>query len=218
MTRLQESLGDDAFDESTLLPREVQLPCAASEESQGLSKCTLIAFRHVLPIHTGIISRHCEFTPLNFFKMRQLTYDNSPDHLEFSHMVHRDLSSTVHDATAIRYSSTSPQTGSGLFGGAAKLKNRLLGRSQRRAELPVLTKSQEALASNPAFAYNQFDGISFETIRKMSSGTSATTPKELEGDGPKSLNQHHVFGCIMVSQEVSINVQEVCFTRSLFSM
>lgn len=216
LANLRESLADPTFDEATLLPRDVQLPCRSPGAGRGLSKCTLIAFRLVLPIHTNVDCHHYEFTPLNFFKMRQLTYDNSPHHLEFSHMVHRDMSSGLHDGPTRRYSSVAPYGGHSSRGSTSKFKDRVLGRnSGKRIGRPFFNKSQEELASNPAFSYNQADDISFESIRKMSSGTCASSPKELEGEAAKSPSSHHVFGGIMVSQEVSINVQEVFTPQSL---
>lgn len=206
ISKLRDFLGDEAFDEATLLPKEVQLPCAAATTGKSISKCTLIAFQLVLPIHSTVLSAQCEFTPLNFFKMRQLTYEGSSHHVEFSHMVHRDMSSAVHEVSSRRFSTT-PQVGSKYFSRAVdKVRDNIGHRRHGTASSLSPTKSQEQLskvASHPSSIYNGDDG-SFDDSRKLSSASYSTKNKE-EGQG----KQFHVFGGIMVSQEVSINVQEV---------
>lgn len=222
ISSLRDFLGDEAFDDATLLPKEVQLPCSAPADGKSLSKCTLIAFQLVMPIHASVLSAQCEFTPLNFFKMRQLTYEGSSHHVEFSHMVHRDLSSTVHDVSSRRYSNT-PQVPSKYFSRAVgKVKNTLPGH-RRHGTTSTLspTKSQEQLskvASHPNSLYNGYDG-SFEDSRKLSSASQLSTAKDLSSTQYKEQSkQFHVFGGIMVSQEVSINVQEVCSHKSLSTL
>ncbi|KAK8920355.1 Signaling protein YkoW [Metarhizium anisopliae] len=212
ISALRDLLGDEAFDEATLLPKEVQLPCTRTVGSKSLSKCTLIAFQLVLPIHAVVHSDTCEFTPLNFFKLRQLTYEGSSHDIEFSHMVHRDMSSTAHDMSSSQFSAAP------LAGGGSGYFSRALGRfrhnmpGQRRAATvtPLApTKSQEQLskvASHPSSLYNGDDG-SFDESLKLSSPGHLPAAKDVSKNKSHD-KQFHVFGGIMVSQEVSINVHE----------
>lgn len=217
VSSLRDSLGDETFDSATLLPKVVQLPCATSTaQGKFLSKCILIAFQLVLPIHATVLSPDCEFTPLNFFKMRQLTYEGSSHNTEFSHMVHRDMSSTVHEL------SSPPRR----FSGAAQVNNKLFSRAvgkvrdnlpghKRRATALVLTptRSQEQLSksvSHPSSIYNGDDG-SFDFARKLSSASQSHSGKDSHKDQGTKL---HVLGGIMVSQEVSINVQDVSDSKA----
>lgn len=212
VSSLRDSLGDETFDSATLLPKVVQLPCAPSSTTgKSLSKCTLIAFQLVLPIHATLLSTDCEFTPLNLFKMRQLTYEGSSYNIEFSHMVHRDMSSTVHELPSPprRYSAVS-QVNNKLFSRAVgKVRDNLPGHKRRATALVLMpTRSQEQLSksvSHPSSIYNGDDG-SFYDARKLSSASRSHRGRDSQtGQGKR----FHIFGGIMVSQEVSINVHDV---------
>ncbi|KAL7916595.1 putative MHYT domain signaling protein [Trichoderma velutinum] len=211
VSSLRNSLGDETFDSATLLPKVVQLPCAPPT-TPGISftKCILIAFQLVLPIHATVLSHDCEFTPLNFFKMRQLTYEGSSHNVEFSHMVHRDMSSTVHELSAPpRRYSVAAQVNNKYFSRAVdKVRDNLPGHKRRATVVSLSpTRSQEQLSkavSHPSSIYNGDDG-SFDDARKLSSVSQPHSGKDSHKDQGKKL---HVFGGIMVSQEVSINVQD----------
>ncbi|KAM0255438.1 hypothetical protein ACHAQJ_005738 [Trichoderma viride] len=207
VSSLRDSLGDETFDHATLLSKEVQLPCAPFTSGKSLSKCTLIAFQLVLPIHATVLSPDCEFTPLNFFKMRQLTYSGSSHNIEFSHMVHRDMSSTTHELPSRRYSAATQVNNKYFSRAVGKVRDNLPG-NRRRAAASALppTRSQERLskvASHPSSLYNGDDG-SFDDARKLSSTSQLYAIKDSHKDQGKKL---HVFGGIMVSQEVSIQTQ-----------
>ncbi|UKZ53221.1 hypothetical protein TrVGV298_007013 [Trichoderma virens] len=208
VSSLRDSLGDETFDDATLLSKEVKLPCAPSTPGISLSKCTLIAFQLVLPIHATVLSPDCEFTPLNFFKMRQLTYGGSSHNIEFSHMVHRDISSTAHELSSRRYSAATQVNKKYFSLTVGKVRDNLPGNRRRAAAISLPpTRSQERLskvASHPSSLYNG-DGGSFDDTRKLSSTSQLYAVKDSHKDQGKKL---HVFGGIMVSQEVSINVQD----------
>ncbi|KAG6015181.1 hypothetical protein E4U54_004033 [Claviceps lovelessii] len=272
ISTLRDFLGDEAFDQATLLPKEVELPCrgqpkSGSGSSDGesesekpfLSKCNLIAFQLVLPIHASPLAPQCEFTPLAFFKMRQLTYEGSSHHVDFSHMVHRDVASALHGATTRQAAITGPQsqmpsqmplqmpsqsqlqshvqsqappTRSARFPSLSHaveaVREKVSDRRRhhhrrRRTSCPSLpsTRSQEQLskvASSRSSLYRGADGSScFEDdveTRTSSAASHSSALKEIvtsKVHKPRSSmgdSQFHAFGGIMVSQEVSINVQE----------
>ncbi|KAL7919863.1 hypothetical protein ACQKWADRAFT_300267 [Trichoderma austrokoningii] len=208
VSSLRDSLGDETFDDATLLSKEVKLPCAPFTSGKSLSKCTLIAFQLFLPIHATVRSPDCEFMPLSFFKMRQLLYNGSAHNIEFSHMVHRDISSTAHGLSS-RRDSASTQVNNKYFSRAVdKVRDNLPGNKRRVAAISLLpTKSQEGLskvASHPSSLYNGDDG-SFDETRKLSSTSQFYALKDSHKHQDKKI---HVYGGIMVSQEVSINIQD----------
>ncbi|PTB39435.1 uncharacterized protein TrAFT101_007779 [Trichoderma asperellum] len=208
VSSLRNSLGDEIFNEATLLSKEVKLPCAPSTQGKSLSKCTLIAFKLFLPIHATVLSPDCEFTPLNFFKMRQLIYDGSSHNIEFSHMVHRDISSTTHQLSPRQYSAATQMNNKYFSRAVGKVRDNLPGNERRAAAISLPpTRSQERLskvASHPSSLYNGDDG-SFDDTRKLSSTSQLYAGKDSHRDQDKKL---HIYGGIMVSKEVSINVQD----------
>ncbi|UNI22216.1 hypothetical protein JDV02_008125 [Purpureocillium takamizusanense] len=213
ISALRQSL-DSRFDEATLLPREVQVPCFTCEEVPRPSTSTLIAFRIVLPIHATVESAQCEFTPLNFFKLRQLTYEGSPHHVEFSHMVHRDMSYVPQGDTARRQSTTTrgaDKPKSSFSRAVDSVSHALPGRRRggtHSSRLPS-TRSQEELSrvtSHPSSVFHARDDSSFEDGHKLGSMSASSGVEELA-----ELQQHsakQMFGGIMVSQEIMVDVQE----------
>ncbi|GJN72378.1 hypothetical protein PLICBS_006451 [Purpureocillium lilacinum] len=214
ISALRQGLDDARFDEATLLPREVQVPCFTREETPRPSTCTLIAFRIVLPIHATVESTQCEFTPLNFFKLRQLTYEGSPHHVEFSHMVHRDMSYVPPEDSARRASTATRgahKPKSSFSRAVDSMSHALPGRRRggtHSSRLPS-TRSQEELSrvpSHPSSVFHARDDSSFEDGHKLGSMSASSGVEELG-----ELQQHstkQLFGGIMVSQEIMVDVQE----------
>ncbi|KAJ6437096.1 MHYT domain signaling protein [Purpureocillium lavendulum] len=212
ISALRQSL-DAKFEEATLLPRSVLVPYGTREEAPQASTCTLVAFQLLLPIHATVQSTKCEFTPLNFFKLRQLLYDGSPHHLEFSHSVHRDLPYDPQQDTG-----TSPNI---IGRGTHKIKSSLaqavhvigqaLPVSVRKGTQPpwqTSMRSQEQLApvaSNPRSVCHARDDGSFEYEHTPSVIGSLTE----EQTGDRDLHHHRTkqpFGGIMISQEITIDI------------
>ena len=82
------------FDEATLSPRTVKVPCRPRPESTAVEECTMIVLHSVVPIHYSLSSLHgpgCEFIPLSFFKVHQMAQENSPYHAAFSQHLYREL-------------------------------------------------------------------------------------------------------------------------------
>ncbi|KYK58808.1 MHYT domain signaling protein [Drechmeria coniospora] len=212
MASLGEFIDDAAFDEATLLPREVQVPCVGGADKARLSTCTLVALRLVLPIHATVRSPRCEFSPLSFFKVRQLVYEGSSRHLEFSHTVHRDMSSVMHGVPARPPSKRSPPARRPFTRALNTFGHALPGLLSPRAStrLPS-TRSQEELsraASSHGSDFQAADDASFEDGHKLRSMSVASTSEE-DAKGSPQRRPNPLFGGIMVSQEVKVDVQEV---------
>ncbi|QUC16809.1 uncharacterized protein UV8b_01050 [Ustilaginoidea virens] len=215
---LKSFLGDECFNEATLLPNNVQLPCSrinTTSDLKSASRCTLMAFQLVLPIHASLTASQCEFTALSLFKMRQVTYESSSDIVEFSHMVHRDMSSTALPEVAVvppRFSLNLPSSSPYL----TKTIDRV--RSHRRHKTdPYLdtSKSQEGLsrtASSRLSSLCHGDEASIEDACKPPALSPGLNPDDQNGTSNDAAHsppmQLHVYGGIMVSKQVSINFQE----------
>ncbi|KJZ74253.1 hypothetical protein HIM_06259 [Hirsutella minnesotensis 3608] len=216
---LRSSLGNLAFSDATLMSQVVHAPCTTREENPRLSTCSLISFRMILPIHSVARLPQCEFVPLSFFRVQQQVYAESPYHLEFAHMVHRDLSSLLHNIP----SSTPPKTPQrSSTRRSPGWINRL--RSERSpskvVSLQLSARSQERLSTgtfNPMSPYPQSDSMSFDDCRKPQFGNIAPSPMGhvscMRAPSPvnsSSINQDkQLFGGIMVSQQIMVDVQEL---------
>jgi NO-binding membrane sensor protein with MHYT domain len=95
---LRAWIDDPIFDEAMLTSRVVQVPCRTVAGSSSASTCTMVTLRMVIPIHVNVQSPRCEFVPLNFFKVHQLVYKDSPQHAAFSRSVHREITPIINAA------------------------------------------------------------------------------------------------------------------------
>lgn len=92
---LRALIEDSIFDESVLVSKTVEMPCRPVSLGSSPGSCTVITFRIVIPIHLKIESPCCEFVPLNLFKVHQLVYKDSPNHLAFARSVHREIAPII---------------------------------------------------------------------------------------------------------------------------
>lgn len=91
---------DSVFDEAVLCSKTVEVPCRPVSAGSSPGTCTVISFRIVVPIHLNVESPKCEFVPLNMFKVHQLVYKDSPNHLAFTRSVHRELAPIINAVPA----------------------------------------------------------------------------------------------------------------------
>lgn len=92
---LRAWIDDPIFEEAVLTSRVVQVPCRPRSGSSSSTTCTMITLRMVIPIHVNVQSPRCEFVPLNFFKVHQMVYKDSPQHAAFSRSVHREFTPII---------------------------------------------------------------------------------------------------------------------------
>ncbi|KAI0537035.1 hypothetical protein GGR58DRAFT_473217 [Xylaria digitata] len=83
------------FDEATFSCQTVRVPCRPRPGSNAAEECTMIVLRIVIPIHYPLRGPDCEFIPLNFFKVHQMVYKNSPYQAAFTQHLHRELVPTI---------------------------------------------------------------------------------------------------------------------------
>ncbi|KAK0648286.1 hypothetical protein B0T16DRAFT_455770 [Cercophora newfieldiana] len=88
---LRVALPDGVFDEAKLSSKVVQVPCISPPNSTKPATCSLITFTLTLPAKSVIKSSRHRFIPLQFLKVQQLVYPNSPHRAAFARSVHREI-------------------------------------------------------------------------------------------------------------------------------
>lgn len=255
---------DSIFEEAVLCSKTVEVPCRPVSAGSSPGSCTVITFRIVIPIHLNLESPKCEFVPLNMFKVHQLVYKNSPNHLVFARCVHREISPIINavplvmlpvkpvgTATHSRRASlrdgrmasrlfrlTRPQTSNG-GGGAVDLEGNPIsmvlhrtssgagseqstlklwnGRPGSRADHGSVDLGSEGLQSPPpVYTLDDLKDISTPTsphvLAPMPSPSPMTTMQmqmqmSQMSQQQQQQQQQSSFGGIMVSQEITVNVQ-----------
>lgn len=94
---LRSLVDDTLFDEATLVAKISQVPCKSPENDSRAITCSMLAFCMMIPIHKSVNCPEFEFTPLPFFKVRQLAYKHSPYHAAFARSVHREIYPILND-------------------------------------------------------------------------------------------------------------------------
>ncbi len=177
VSTLQKEIDDSALDGATLSSKVFDMPCRPLDSSHSHTS-QLIALEIVLDINATVRSRRCEFTPLQFFKVRQMSYENSPYHAVFARSLHREISAVL-TSLPPKPSKSSLHSGSTLNFGA---------------------DDEQALTS----------AMSTPNSGRISPGLEEL-PLRRESRRHKP-QRPSLFGGIMVSQEIAINVHEVGFT------
>lgn len=94
ISTLQKDLDDSVLDGATLSSKVLDMPCRPLDDSHSHT-CQLISLQIVLDINSTVRTRRCEFTPLQFFKIRQMSFENSPYHAAFARSLHREISAVL---------------------------------------------------------------------------------------------------------------------------
>lgn len=195
---LREWAQEPLFDDAVLTSTTVRIPCRGEE---GRAEATMIAMRLVIPIHSVLSSPNCEFVPLGFFKMCQVS---EKFHQEFARGVHREFG---HVIKAAGRHGGSPGSRAGLpsnlwpFGRSDSSKGpRRKGKStpnivERRTSSPDSTRSSSTINLCPPSYANRtrsIDSTDGSGIYQARDGSSQAAPS---------------YGGIMVFQEITIDVE-----------
>ncbi|KAI2617393.1 FAD dependent oxidoreductase-domain-containing protein [Hypoxylon sp. NC1633] len=202
---LRAWMDDPVFDESILTSKVVQVPCRAQAGSNSAKSCAMIALCMMMPMHAGAGSPRCEFVPLNFFKVQQMVYKDSPQIAGFARYVHRELSPIVNAAPQATYQRR----------GRDILKWNRLNSLRRFGRLNV---DSYAVVEDNSSATTKFGRKSIIRESKQSKSTIElwdNSPQDREGKSNDTLSSQAVthqplsLGGIMVSQEIQIDVRQV---------
>ncbi|EAQ91785.1 hypothetical protein CHGG_00020 [Chaetomium globosum CBS 148.51] len=217
---LRTSVQDPVFDNAKLVCKVTQVPCTPPASDARPATCAFVAFTHMIPIHVRVDTPAYEFIPLPFFKTQQLVYKNSPHNAAFARSVHRKISpildsvspdSKLREPSRWRRFITVP--GYVLFSrsglpGQTSAPNQL--RPRRPDAVKSVSTSREHVALTPydesvsslLYAGNGGDS-ELASDRKTPSEISESI-KPVRKQQPAKMS----FGGIMISQEVTVDVEE----------
>lgn len=91
LTALVEKVDEPFFQEALFVAKSVQAPCRGTGHNAAPAQATLLAFRHIVPIHFQPSNARLVFTPLSFFRCQQQVYKNLADHELFARKTHREI-------------------------------------------------------------------------------------------------------------------------------
>ncbi|PHH78018.1 hypothetical protein CDD80_7480 [Ophiocordyceps camponoti-rufipedis] len=215
---LRDLMGDEeSFGTVTLMSQVVQVPCF-SDDTLRLSTCSFISFRIVLPIHATAPSLTCEFVPLSFFQTQQMVYNGSAHHVEFSHKVHRELSSFLH--VAPKQACNKGQRRPFPRRAMAWIRR---SRSSRYVDDDVVLQSSikshkrlSAVAVSNGWPRAPSDEMSFNDWLKRQSSSFPSPVASLGAFSQDDFSPHREkrYGGIMISQEITVDVEKVCSTSN----
>ncbi|KAF4982542.1 hypothetical protein FZEAL_1852 [Fusarium zealandicum] len=176
------------FQDAVLTSTTVRIPCRGDD---GRSEATMVAMRLVIPIHSVLASASCEFVPLSFFRMRQV----SPQyHQEFTRGVHQEFGHVVKIATGLS-SNIWPFGRSDIPTGPRHKGKSISAIAARRASLPDSTRSSSTINLCSPSGGNR-------TLSIDSTHGSGVYPAREEAPQAPS------YGGIMVFQEITVDVEE----------
>ncbi|KAM6508311.1 hypothetical protein FALCPG4_018184 [Fusarium falciforme] len=197
---LWEWTQEPLFEDAVLTPTIVRVPCRGDKAQ---AEASMIAMRLVIPIHSVLLSQNCEFVPLSFFKMRQVSAQLQQEftrgvHQEFGHIAKLgDRCEGCQDSGHGRSVKFWPlgRTESSV---ATKLNSRTVAAvGGRRFSTPDSTRSGSAINLWPSDNINR--------TRSMDSVESSGTYPAAREDKAQPTP---AYGGIMVFQEITVDVEE----------
>ncbi|KAJ4286353.1 hypothetical protein N0V88_008059 [Collariella sp. IMI 366227] len=217
---LRVSVQDPFFDNAKLVAKPSQVPCTPPGNDARPSTCSLIAFTIMIPIHVRVDAPVHDFIPLGFFKTQQLVYKNSPHNAAFARSVHRKISPVLDSVTTegilppsnsrLRNFVTKP--GLFLFSGSHRARTLTPMRPRNAVKLVspsrehmALTPCDESVASLTLYGANGGETDMVPDIKDGSAGLTADPAKPMPR---RQLPPKLSFGGIMISQEVTVDVEE----------
>ncbi len=196
---LRTRIDDPIFAEATLTSRVVQIPCRTSADMDPEVSCSMIAFHILIPIHKAISSPEYEFIPLNFFKVHQMVYKDSPALAAFARFAHREMAPVVNALPVVDL--PRPTYHHSKHGSRLDLPGNPLRRLGQREHW-----------MHPADTINDSRTHMLKVWSRQSS--HGTTHNNNEGKPDKStghrtnISKPSIFGGILVSQEIKVDVRE----------
>jgi hypothetical protein len=198
---LNEEINDSFFNDALLIANPIRAPCRGPTEDSAPGMAALITFRLVAPIHSRAPGTKLEFTPVEFFKMQQHLYKNSPSHSVFARKTYREFAPVVDVDRRLSVTELKSPLSAYLPG-----KSKIFGKAQ---SLPTVKSIELADASGKhPMTRNGSKGRFWGR-----GGFKPERPMESDNSSEKNLvdlnvaDTHTVSG-IMVSQEVTVDVRD----------
>ncbi|KAH7018850.1 hypothetical protein EDB80DRAFT_818840 [Ilyonectria destructans] len=191
ISALGDEINSHVCEEASLSARVVQIPCRPLDgSSSGPNTCPLITLQVILNINAPVHGRSWTFVPLQFFKVRQLVYENSPHHAVFGRALHREMSAILSSLPPVSVETSGIDAMSHHSSSTLALCNSNSNGSKPDDELGITENSRRGCGQTrqpkpPPYPYQH--------ARLQPSLSSPTQPS---------------FGGIMVSQEVVVDVRD----------
>ncbi|KAK8863287.1 FAD dependent oxidoreductase-domain-containing protein [Apiospora arundinis] len=196
------------FDEATLTSKVVHVPCKAPFGSSAANYCTLVSLKVVIPIHINVLSPHCDLMPLSFFKVQQLVYKDSPQHIDFARSIHRELAPIV-NARGPQISSPSSKRNRPM---SSSTKRKFFGSRRRPLSDHAVDANGNSMPTKTRSKSSAGSIHSISTLKLWSKTESERRPDDDLSDrsyAPKTDSQEpSTLGGILVSQEITV-IREV---------
>ncbi|KAK5653669.1 hypothetical protein OQA88_8699 [Cercophora sp. LCS_1] len=209
---LRASLNDSVFDDAKFSAKAVQVPCSSPPDGKPL-KCTFLTFSVVLPTNCPLKCPKYRFVPLSLLRTQQLLYDTASHSAAFARSIHRDilpvLNSEVEPSEAPISSSHRKNFVPLVDSHGRSPFNRLTKSRGSTGSIKPLSSRDRTMASSNA----SMSSIKLYNMKSAETGTysrdemkgsvpmESLTPVKQQGTG--------TFGGIMISSEVTVDVEEV---------
>lgn len=217
----RDEINDPSFLEALLVATAVSAPCRGIDEDSNPRQAMLISFRSIVPIHSRFLDPKFEYVPLAFFRVQQHVHKNSPDHAVFARKIHREFGPILNqphlDVSDKETGLLSPN--SFRWGGSNRsLSEKDVGlhsptnfelrgnkslndvRIELEHQLPTLIP--RAKISEPRMS------LRFWNHGQKTNETSNISIRD-DASSERDLIENSPFGGILVSQEVTVDVQVV---------
>jgi len=205
LSALVDEINDPFFLDAALIAKPVVAPCRGASENAKPGEALVIAFRTIVPIHSGALGQKLEFTPLSFFRMQQHLYKNSFDHAVFARKIHREFGpilnqGRVEPATKSPPSANFPHRSK--LAAAGNSNSSIDVRTQLEQNLPTLVPRPAVKTERSLRFWRRGSERDEAGPRKPSTIFSDT-------ESEKNLVEQNAFGGIMVSQEVTVDSRDI---------
>lgn len=197
---LREWAQEPLFEDAVLTSTIVRVPCRGDKAQ---AEATMITMRLVIPIHSVLLSQNCEFVPLGFFKMRQVS---AKFQQEFTRGVHQEFGHVVKLEDGRGESQNSWHGRSAKFWPFGRTDSSVATKSNsntmatvggRRFSLPDSTRSGSTI--------NLWASGNVNRTRSMDSADGSGTYPAAQEDEAQATPS---YGGIMVFQEITVDVEE----------
>ena len=208
---LKDEINDPFFNDAILVAQPVEAPCRGHTEDSPPGTAMLLCFRLIVPIHSRAPGKKLDFTPLNFFKMQQHIYKNSPDHAVFARKTYREFAPLLELSGRPSVTELASPKNAHFPG-----KSGLFGTRKNRAT-DTLSGDTDVFGRPISSLLPRTPASGRSSIRRKFLGRRGTRPgEEMRGDNSSEKNlvdvnssEDRAFGGIMVSQEVSVDVKDM---------
>ncbi|PMD44030.1 hypothetical protein L207DRAFT_552432 [Hyaloscypha variabilis F] len=207
---IKEEGDDPVFSDSKLIATPIQAPCRGVTEDSPPGFATLITFRLILPVHSRAPGQKLMFIPLNFFKMQQQVYKNSPDHDIFARKTHREF------APMLDLEDSQPERWNEVEAGKAGSRRNAVAFKQRRYSRIMVEKSSEATLvdvkfhdGGQALVDGKYAGAKPEATCRQISSTSPRTLGNSEKPAQVDSKQHGAGAKVKEGEEKQTYIDEM---------